>query len=178
MRTLRILALSVAAIGWLPTGSVYAAAPAELKKVAVVDVQRCILETKQGRKAKADLETTFTKSQARLERKSKDLQKKFQDLQAKASMLSQDVLIARQQELMRAQGELEQLTAELQQEIVQKEALLTEKIYKNVSAIIRQIALEEHLQIVLVRSEMTVLYANPRLDVTNRVIVAYDKKYR
>ena len=30
----------------------------------------------------------------------------------------------------------------------------------------------------LVRSELTVLYANPQLDITNKVIVAYDKQFK
>ena len=148
-----------------------------LRRVAVLNVQRVILETKQGREAKEDLEKTFTKSQARLEKKEKELGKQVEDLRAKAPMLSQERLAQRQEELARSQAELERLSAELQQEIAQKEGLLTEKIYKNVAAIVKQIALEEKVQVVLVRGDMTVLYANPKLDVTNRVIVAYDKKY-
>lgn len=151
---------------------------ARLERVALVDVQRCIIETREGKRAKKDLEKTFAKSQARLERKAKDLQKKLQDLQAKAAMLEQSKLLARQEELMRAEMELQQLQEQLQQDIMEKEALLTEKIYKKVASIVRQIALEEKVQVVLVRSEMTVLFAKPQLDLTNRVIVAYDKKYK
>jgi outer membrane protein len=144
----------------------------------VVDVQRVILETREGRRAKKDLERTFSRSQARLEAKQRALQKRYEDLQAKAPMLSQKMLLQRQQDLMRSQQELEQLTMELQEEIVQKEGLLTEKIYKKVAVIVRQIALEEKVQAVLVRGDMTVLFVNPKLDLTNRVIVAYDKKHK
>ena len=92
-------------------------------------------------------------------------------------MLSESELRKRQEELMRGQAELEQLSYDLQQDVSQKEELLTEKIYKNVAAIVKQVALEEKLQIVLVRSEMTVLYVDPRLDLTNRIIVRYDKEH-
>lgn len=152
------------------------AAVERLQRVAIIDVQRCIMETTEGRAAKKDLERTFAKGQARLDRKAKALEKRMRDLQAKAAMLSQAELAKRQEELLRAQAELEQLGMELQEEVVQKEALLTEKIYNKVAAIVKQIALEENLQVVLVRSEMTVLWANPKLDLTNRVIVRYDKK--
>jgi outer membrane protein len=149
-----------------------------LGRVAVVEVQRCILETTEGKRAKDELEKTFSKGQARLERKGKDLDKRMRDLQAKAPMLSEAELAKRQQDLMRSQAELEQLGEALQEEVMQKEALLTEKIYNKVAAIVKQVALEENLQVVLVRSEMTVLYANPKLDLTNRVIVRYDKKHK
>jgi len=180
MRRLVLAALFGAALAAVPFGSfsVRAAGVARLERVAVVDVQRVILDTREGKKAKQDLEQAFAKSQARLEHKAKDLQKRYQDLQAKAAMLSESKIVQRQQDLMRSQAELQQLQQELQEDIAGKEALLTEKIYNKVAAIVEQIALEERLQIVLVRSEMTVLFVNPQLDLTNRVIVAYDKKHK
>jgi outer membrane protein len=65
----------------------------------------------------------------------------------------------------------------LQEEVANKEALLTEKIYNKVSKIVKQVALEEGVQVVLVRSELTVLYSTPKLDLTNRIIVRYDKQH-
>ena len=41
----------------------------------------------------------------------------------------------------------------------------------------KDIAAEETLQLVMVRSQANVLYANPKFDLTNRIIVAYDKKH-
>jgi outer membrane protein len=175
MRSLLLsLALSgVAASALLPA---QAAAAETLERIALVDVQRCIMETKVGKRAKKDLEKTFAKAQSRIDRKAKDVQQRFQDLQAKAAMLSQKELRKRQEELMRADQELQQLQYELQDEVMQKEALLTEKIYGEVAEIVEQLAKEENVQVVLVKSEMTVLWANPKLDLTNKVIVRYDKK--
>ena len=144
----------------------------------LVDVQRCIMETKEGKRAKKELEDTFAKGQARIDRKAKDLQKRLADLQAKAPMLSEAELQKRQEELMRSQAELEQLGQELQQEVMEKEGLLTEQIYGRVADIVAQISLEDGIQVVLVRSEMTVLWADPKLDLTNRVIVRYDKDHK
>ena len=67
--------------------------------------------------------------------------------------------------------ELRNMTPE---DLAKKEALLMEKIYKNASAIVKSMAASENIQIVLVKSELTVLYANPQLDITNKVIVAYE----
>lgn len=162
---------------FLPATNAVAAPVTALEKVGLVDLQRCILETVQGTNAKKDLETAFAKGQAQLEKKTKDLQKKVEDLRAKAAMLSQEELMKRQQELMVKDQELQQLYADLQEDIATKEAQLTEKIYKNVAAIVKVIAAEEALQLVIVRSQANVLYANPKFDLTNRIIVAYDKKH-
>ncbi len=174
----RVLFLTLATVlfaGAAPAAPVQAAVP-KIEKIAIVDVQRCLMETKEGRAAKKDLERTFSKGQVKLDAKAKKLESKLRDLQAKASMLSQAELMKRQQELMRSQSELQQLGMQLQEEVANKEALLTEKIYNKVSAIVKQVALEDGVQVVLVRSELTVLYASPKLDLTNRVIVRYDKQ--
>ena len=161
----------------LATTPASAAVP-ETKKVALVDLQRVLLETTQGKNAKADLEKAVAKSTAKLERKAKELQTKYEDLQAKAAMLSQDELMRRSQELQLAEAELQELYAEAQEDLATKEGLLMEKIYKNASTVVSQMAKTEGVQIVLVRSELTVLYANPQLDITNKVIVAYDKQFK
>jgi len=176
-RLISLAALLLSSAVFLPAANVAAAPVKAFEKVGLVDLQRCILETVQGTKAKKDLEATFAKGQAQLEKKTKDLQKKVEDLRAKAAMLSQDELMKRQQELMLKDQELQQLYADLQEDIATKEAQLTEKIYKNVAAIAKDIAAEEALQLVLVRSQANVLYANPKFDLTNRIIVAYDKKH-
>jgi outer membrane protein len=146
-------------------------------RIALVDVQRCILETHEGKRAKKDLQDALTKSELRLKGKAEDIEKKKRDLMAKRTMLSEQELMRRQEELMRQEQELQQLVMDLQQDAAEKEELLTQRIYNKVAAIVKQVALEEKLEIVIVRSEMLVLYADPRLDLTNRIIVRYDKKH-
>jgi outer membrane protein len=160
------------------TPSAQAAGPQALKKVALVDLERCILETAQGKAATKELEKALARSNAKLERKAKEVQQQFEDLQAKAAMLAQAEAMRRQQELMRQQQELEQLYQETQVKLAEREQQLTEKIYRNVAAIVKTIAEQEDVQIVLVRAAANVIYAAPRLDITNRVIVAYDKKHK
>jgi outer membrane protein len=177
---------------WLLVGTLFAAvlggslvavepveaAVPETKRVALVDLQRVLLETAQGKAAKQDLEDELAKSEAKLKRKAEDLQKQLEDLQSKAKIMSEDQLMRRQQELAIKDQELQALYAELGEDISTKEALLMEKIYKNTQTVVAAIAKEEGIQIVLVKSELTVLYANPQLDITNKVIVAYDKKFK
>jgi outer membrane protein len=179
MRRLTLSLLLAAASGAVvATSPAVAEADASAERIALVDVQRCIMETKEGKRAKKDLENTFAKGQAKLDRKAKDLQKRFTDLQAKAPMLSEAELQKRGMALQTQQMELEQLGMKLQEDVMEKEALLTEKIYGRVQDIVEQISAEESIEVVLIRSEMTVLWANPKLDLTNRVIVRYDKKHK
>lgn len=149
-----------------------------LERMAIVDVQRVLTETTEGKRELEKVKQSFAKADARLEKKAKAVEKQVRDLQSKAAMLNEGELRRRQEEIMREQQELQRLAMELQQEVMDQEALATEKIYKKVAALVGQIALEETLQVVLVKSEMTVLYSNPKLDLTNRVIVRYDKQHQ
>ncbi len=160
------------------SGVASAAGPAKLEKLAVVDLQRCIMETEQGQAATKELEKALQRSEAKLDRAQKELQKQATDLQAKAAMLSPEEGMRREQELMRKQAELQQLYEEQSVKLQEKEAQLTEKIYRNVAKVVKQLAAEEGLQVVLVRSPATVIYANPKIDLTNKVIVAYDKQFK
>jgi outer membrane protein len=183
IRSLLLASAVFAAPALISGGLLLSAEPAEAavpetKKVALVDLQRVLMETSQGKTAKADLEKAVAKSTAKLERKAADLQKSYEDLKAKATLLSEAELYKRQQELMTAEQELQQLYMEAQEDLAKKEGLLMEKIYKNASTIVAQMAKDEGVQIVLIRSELTVLYANPQLDITNKVIVAYDKQFK
>lgn len=151
---------------------------ADLERLVAVDLQRCVLETKQGKAAKKRLEAALTKTNAKIEKKAKALRSKVEDLQHKAAMLSQAELQKRQEKLMRTEMQLQQLAQEAQESLAVKESQLMEEIYGNVTAIVKQMALESGIQAVIVRSQSTTLYVNPRLDLTNKVIVAYDKQFK
>lgn len=151
---------------------------AQIKKVALVDLERIIAETSHGKRASKDLEKHLNRTTAKFERKGAELQKKVQSLQAKAAVLSEDELMRRQGQLLQEQQELVQLAQEEEMKLEQKQMMLAEKIYKNVQAIATRMAAEEGVQLVLIRSQATVLYANPKLDITNKVILAYDKKHK
>jgi outer membrane protein len=91
-------------------------------------------------------------------------------------MLSQESC-KRQQELMLKDQELQQLYTDLQEEHRHQGGAAHREDLQERRCDREGHRLEESLQLVLVRSQAHVLYANPKLDLTNRVIVAYDKKH-
>ena len=90
-----LAALLLTGAALIPAAEAVAAPAKPLEKLGLVDLQRCLLETLQGTRAKKELEASFAKGQAQLDKKTQDLQKKVEDLRAKAAMLSQDELVKR-----------------------------------------------------------------------------------
>ncbi len=149
-----------------------------IRRVAVVDLERVINDTTQGKQATKRLEKTLTRDTAKLQRKEKEMLKKFEDLKAKSAVLSEAELQRRAMELQEEQQALMQLGQQAQASLEQDQATLAEKMYRNVETVVKRMAAAEGIQLVLVRSDATMLYANPKLDITNKVIVAYDKKFK
>lgn len=161
----------------LPSSFAHAGQGATLTRIAVVDVQRVLLETAEGKRELKKIESSFKRTDARLNKKAQQLEEDYKDLQSKAAMLNEAELQKRQQKLIANQQELQRLAMEAQQDVMEKEAVATDRIYKKVQSLVKKLADEETIEVVLVKSEMTVLYTNPKLDITNRLIVRYDQEH-
>src|SRR5262245_1821067 len=61
-------------------------------KIAVVDMQRALNETEDGRKAKAQLKKLFEDRQKQLDKQQKDLQTMKESLEKQRDVLSREVL--------------------------------------------------------------------------------------
>ena len=150
----------------------HAAIP-KVKKMAMVDLQRVLNETKAGKAARKKLEGSGKSKAAKFEKKRAKLEKDF----AKLQTLKGAELAAAQEQLQKDQLELQNLYATMQQGLMEDEAKMTEKFYKNAAAIVKDISKEEGLDLVLVRDPMTVIYTKDSLDITEDVIKRYDKKH-
>lgn len=78
-------------------------------------------------------------------------------------------------ELQQEMAELQQLYVEMQRDLAQKEGEATQKIFKKMEGILRAIATEKGYDLILEKSESSVLYAKDSMDLTNELIKRYDK---
>ena len=144
-------------------------------KLGFIDMQKAIQETKEGKAAKKQLEGDFNKKKAELEKKEGELKKKFEDFEKKALALSNEVKAKQQQELQIEMQKHQQLVAKSQMDIQKKERDLTEPIVKKVQGIIAKIAKAENYTVILEKSEQLVLFAQPNIDLTDRVVKEANK---
>jgi len=150
-----------------------AAAVPEIGKVAVVDMQRILNETKAGKKARKDLESASLSKQQKLDKR----QKKLESDQAKLSGLQGEALLAAQEKLQRDYYELQSMYMTLQQELAEQEARTLEKMYLNCQKLAKDMAKDFDLDLILIRDQSTVLYVGSGVDLTAELIKRYDKKY-
>ena len=156
-----------------PVAQASAEVPA-IKKLAMLDMQRVLNETVAGKRARKELENSSKAKQTKLDKKRKQLEGDAAKLQG----MSGQQLAAAQEKLQRESMELEKLMYASSETLANEHDKLLEKMYKNAKAIVTKMAKAESLDLVLVRDQMTVIYAKDSYDITVAVIKAYNAAHK
>lgn len=145
-------------------------------KIAVVDLQRALNETEDGRRAKARLQRLFKQRQDQLDKKQNELKKMKEDIDRQKNVLSRDALQQRMDQYQQAFVQLQQAYVEYQKELGQKEAELTKSILEKMQQILRRIGQSEGYQLIIEVNEGGVIWAPTHLDLTDEVIQQYNSQ--
>jgi outer membrane protein len=142
-------------------------------KVGVVDTQRAIMETEDGLRAQATLKKLFDSRQRELDKKQEDLQKERDDIEKQRDVLSKAALAKRVDKWQREMMQLQTVFVDYNKELQKKQGELTQPIFQKAMGIIRRLATQDGLDIVL--DKQAVPYVRSDLDVTDRVITLYNQ---
>lgn len=173
-RSSMVLALTLLAllgVALVPAGRAHADPPF---KVAVVDMQRALHETEDGRKAKNALKKLFEDRQKTLDKQQNDLKAMKESLDKQHDVLTPAVLQKKQEELQKAFTELQTTYMEFQRELASKEGELTKDIIERMQRIMRHVGQAEGYSLVLERNESGVVYVPSNYDLTDLLIQRYN----
>lgn len=163
------LALSLASV-FLST-QVFAASDL---KIGFVDVRKAVESTKAGQKVKTELEKEFKKREKELQSRADDIKKMTTDFEKKSSVLSEDARMKKQQviqeEMLKYNQEVSKNTADIRKQ----EQSLMEPVFKKMQKVINDLAKKEGYSLVL-QSRDNVLYAVDDIDLTDKVVKAFEK---
>lgn len=146
-------------------------------KVGVVDMQKVIFTVKEGQKVRKQLESNFNKKKADLKKEEERLKKAKTEFDKKAQVLSQDAQLKKQQELQKMLLALETKRQKYQKEIRNMEAQLTEPIVKRIYGVVNEVAASKKVDVAFEISTTPVIYAASKIDLTDDVIKAHNKKH-
>lgn len=149
-------------------------ASAQAAKIAVVDLQRAITETEDGRKAKAKLKKLFESRQKGLDQKQQGLKKLKDELEQQKNVLSRDALDAKVESYQKQLVDLQNIYVEYQRELAAKEGELTKSIVERMERILRRIGQTEGYTMILERNEAGVIFVPGNLDLTDLLIQRYN----
>lgn len=149
-------------------------AKAQQTKIAVVDMQRALNETEDGRKAKEKLKKIFEERQKTLDKQQNDLKAMKESLEKQRDVLSREVLAKKFEEYQKAFGELQQTYMEFQRELQSKEGELTKEIIERMQRIMRRVGQTDGYSLIVERSEGGVVYVPTNYDLTDLLIQRYN----
>ena len=161
-------AAAVLSFGVILTSAAPAAAQSPGMKVAVVDVQRAVMQTEDGLRAQASLKKMFDSRQQELNKRQTDLQKQKEDIDKQSRVLSQTALQKKVDDWQKEMVELQQTFVEYNKELEKKQKELTDPIFERVIGAIKRIAGTDSYDLIVDRA--TVAFARSDLDLTDRVI--------
>ena len=176
IRTSKVFA-SVAALAFSSSAFAQTKSGA-LLRFAFVDMQAAILQTEEGKLAKAKIEKDAEAKRTDILNQEKDLKKIDDEFQAQQAVLSDEAKKAKQGEF---QGKFQKLQAarmQFEQEVRQKEMQETQKIFQNLTAVIDDVAKRKGYDMVFERGAGAVLYAAKIDDITTDIVSSYNAKFK
>lgn len=154
------------------------AAFAENPAVFTVDMQQVLDQSIAGKAAKNNLKAEAQKEEAKIKLEAAEIQKIREDLDKQAGLLSREALTEKEDNLRQKQEDLAKLARDKQTAMTRHNNEAIEKLINQVNTIVDQIAKAEKIAFVVEKDPRTVIYANPKYDLTTRVIENLNKLFK
>jgi outer membrane protein len=154
-----------------------AAAPAHALTVAIVDFERAVNETTEGKAAQQRLDTMYASRKAEIDKMRVDFEKQADDFQAKALILSDAARAEAEKDLIRKQQAFEMKYMQYQQEMQQTYLTLLSDLDEKMRALTERIAKEKSYDLVVDKAAS--VYAGGQvIDMTPELIQRYNAEYK
>jgi outer membrane protein len=153
-------------------------ATAQAVKIAVVNLDRFQQTSKVFQKTGAVMKSKFEELQKKLDEERNILAKLEEDFKKQSMMLSLDAQEDKKRELEKKRRYYKYLHDEFTQEMKDSEMEAIRKIMEELEKVVEKIAEKEGYTLILERRTMGLVYYSKSIDITDRVVEAYDKTYQ
>jgi len=154
--------------------SLASALPAQ-SKIAVVNLQKAVLETADIKKASAELEAKYKPRQLAAQKIEQELQTIQQQLQQGQGKLQPQAEQDLQTQGTRRQRELQRMSEDLQADVDRDRNEILGKAAQKMQAVVKTLAEAKGFDLVV--DTQTALYFKAPSEITTEAIAAYDKAY-
>ena len=144
-------------------------------KVAVINLQRAVLESEEIQKASAAMEAKYKPRQQKLDEVQRELQSIQQQLQAGAGKLTQQAEAELNAQGQRKQRELTRMNEDLQGDVNSERNEVLGKSTQRMTEVVRKLAEEKGYDVVVDVSNT--VYFKAALEITSEALAAYNKAY-
>jgi outer membrane protein len=156
--------------------SLLAAVPALAAEVKLgyVDLQKALNLSAAGKTAKEKIQKKVKEHEGAIDARQKELRKLKDELDKQQLLLSEEARGAKERDYQQKLKEFQRYTKDIQEELQQQDAEFTRQILEELFKVIRGIGEKEGFTMIFEQSESSLLYADDKVDLTDKVIQAYD----
>jgi len=165
-----VLSLLVAAIVALP-GLAQTSAPT---RVAVINVQRVLLESNQGKAARAKLEKVAQQKQDKAQAMRTELENLEKEISTKRLSLAQDKLDEMTKSYDEKKIALQRFAQDADRELKTEEQKTLMELEKSIRPVIDQLGKEMGFALIFNKLESGLVYASDAVEITDMVIKRYN----
>ncbi len=144
-------------------------------KVGLIDIQRCLEESKEGKRVLQLLKKKKGVLQRQLDKKQRDLLELTKELEKQAMMLSMDAQEDKRRTVQSKARELEYLLRDLNEEMRRAQEKEEGRMLEELGKVIEKIGSEENFTLIVEKRAGGALYQADSIDITEKVIRAYEQ---
>jgi outer membrane protein len=152
----------------LMAGVAMAAPGTEVAKIGVVDVQKVIKETEEGKAIRDEIRKQWDTMRAELKSKDEALKSASDQFERESEVMSDAMKAQKLKDLRASQNELRQLTEKYRGELAKMEKEKIENLLKKLADVTQEIGKKENY--LIIREKRGLIYGPESLDITDRVV--------
>jgi outer membrane protein len=141
-------------------------------KIGLIDIQKAISDSQQGKKAREKFQAQVKKVEADLIRQKQELEKMKADIDKKGPLLKEDDRRRIEGDMQKKYVIYQRDMRDSQEELQQKEREITADILKELEGVVVEVGKSEKFTLILERSQL--LYSDQAIDITNKVVELYN----
>jgi outer membrane protein len=153
------------------------AALAAEAKIGYVDLQKALNLSVAGKAAKEKISGKVKEYETIVESRQEELRKLKEELEKKALLLSETARADKERDYQQKLKEFQRFTKDIQEELQQQDADHTRRILEELFQVIKEVGEKEKYTLVLEKTESSILFADDQIDLTARIIKAYDARF-
>ena len=145
-------------------------------KIGVVDFQKAVELSEEGKKARASFQPKVEKKQRELKARQDEINQLKDELerQMQSALLNKAAQLEKQNDYKTKLRDFQRYYEDAQEELRLEEGKLMEKILTALQEVILKLGKEEGFDLILEKSQSAVLFKSDRIDITDTVIKYFD----
>ena len=155
------------------SGSVFAQT-----KIAVVDLEKVIMETKAGKKFSEEFQGEYNKAMARGQKMVAEVESAQKDFETQQNILSNEAKQKKATDIQKKRVEIERFQKDTQEDLQRKQLQFLDSIVKEIKPILSEYAKEKKIDLILDGKEGMAWYVNPAIDISEDIVKRFDAQWK